>query len=197
MGFTLSLLVWTPPIALTQIIPAEAPVEARVPFAPVPATVNSRTVLAYELHITNLLPREISLNRIEVLGDGPVRRPIMSYQDNDLRAAIRQYGAQSQPADTRRIPAGFHAVVYMWVTLDQSQAVPGSLGHKLSFSVPTSDGKIEDRYLDIAGLEVSRRPAIVISAPVRDGIWIAGNGPANASNHRRAALSVQRPDADS
>jgi murein DD-endopeptidase len=188
VGFVTGFLMWGQPIALTQIISGEPPAEVRIPFAPVPATVNGQTVLAYELHITNFLSREITLNRIEVLGDDPAREPLLMYQENDLIGAIRQYGAASQPADPRRISGGFRAVVYMWVKLDKPQAVPRSLRHKLSFSVPGSDGKIEDRHLDIADLEVSRTAAAVISAPLGDGIWITGNGPANTSAHRRAAI---------
>ena len=113
MGFVISFLTWAQPIGLSQIIPGEAPVEVRIPFPPVPAKVNSQTVLAYELHVTNLLSREINLNRIEVFGEGAAREQLVSYQENDLVKAIRQYGAPSQPADTRRIPGGFRAVVYM------------------------------------------------------------------------------------
>jgi murein DD-endopeptidase len=188
VGFVLCSLAGTLPGAFAQIVPGEPPAEVRIPFAPVPAKVNGQTVLAYELHITNFLPREITLNGIEVLGDGPVREPILRYQENDLIGAIRQYGAPSQPADPRRIPGGFRAVVHMRVTFDKPQAVPSSLRHRLSFSVPTSDGKSEDRHLDIAGLDVSRTAPAVISAPLRDGVWIAFNGPANASIHRRAAI---------
>jgi hypothetical protein len=79
----------------------------RIPFAPVPARVNSQTVLVYELYVTNFLPREISLNRIEVFADGAPRGQLISYQENDLIKAIRQYGVPSQPADTRRIPRGY------------------------------------------------------------------------------------------
>ena len=188
MGAALSLLAWAQPIALAQAVPGEPPTEVRIPFAPVPATINGHIVLAYELHVTNFLPREISLNRIEVLGDGPIREPILSYQENDLIHAIRQFGAPSQPADPRRIPGGFRAVVHMWLTFDNPQAVPRSLRHKLSFSVPAPEGKIEDRHLDIAGLEVSRRAPASISPPLGDGIWVAFNGPANTSLHRRASI---------
>ncbi len=188
VGFVICLLACAQPIALAQSIPGEPPVEVRIPVAPAPAHINGRTVLAYELHITNLFPSEISLNRIEVLGDGAVREPIISYRENDLTHAIRPYGASSQPGDTRRIAAGSLAVVYMWVTLDQGQAVPRSLRHKLSFSVPAADGKIEDSHLDIAGLDVSQAAATVIAAPFRDGNWIAGNGPSNTSIHRRAEI---------
>ena len=187
-GLAVVALIWVQPMALPQLIPDEPPVEVRVPFAPVPVEINGQTVLAYELHITNLLPREISLNRIDVLGDGAAGKPILSYQDTELIGAIRLYGVSSQPADPRKIPAGLRAVAYIWATLDKSQAVPGSLRHKMSFSVPASDGKVGERRLDIGGLEVSRKAAAVISAPLGDGVWIAGNGPAGTSLHRRAAM---------
>ena len=193
IGFVASFLTFifmtgVQPTALAQIIPGEAPVEVRVAVAPAPATVNGQLVVAYELIITNLLPREISLNRIEVLGDDSVSKPIVIYQEKELVQAIRQYGPPSQPVDTRRIPGGFRAIVYMWVTIERPPTVPLSLRHKLLFSVPTADGKIEERHLDIAGLKVSRTTTTVISAPFRDGSWIAGNGPANTSIHRRASV---------
>lgn len=186
VGFIISVLSWVQAITLAQIVPGEPPVEVRIPFAPVPAEINGQTVLAYELQITNLFSKEISLNRIDVLGDGP--QPIASYRDNGLIQSIRQYGAPSQPADTRKIPAGFRAVVYMWVAVDKPQAAPRSLGHKLSFSVPVSDGRIEDRRLEIGGLEISRAKSWLISPPFGDGTWIAGNGPSNTSIHRRASV---------
>lgn len=82
-------------------------------------------------------------------------------------------------------------MIYMWIAVDRPEAVPRYLRHKFSFSVSTSDGKIEDRHLDIGGLEVSRLAAPVISPPFRDGSWIAGNGPSNTSIHRRAALLIR------
>src|SRR5579871_1219168 len=187
VGFFTSLLLCTQGIALAQLIPTEPPVEVRIPFAPVPATVNGQTVLAYELHITNFLSREITLNRIEVLGDDPGAKPILQYEENGLMGVMHEYGVQSQPSDPRGIQGGFRALVHMWVNLDKSKVVPRSLHHKLSFSVPTSDGKIEERHLDVA-LEVSRTAPAVISAPFGEGVWIAGNGPANSSSHRRASI---------
>ena len=123
-----------------------------------------------------------------MLGDGSAREPILTYQENNLIQAIRQFGAPSPPADPRKIPGGFRAIVHLWVTFDNPQSVPGSLRHKLSFSVPASDGKIEDRHLDMGAIKVSRTEAVIISAPLGEGVWMAGNGPANMSAHRRAEI---------
>src|SRR5215472_17554344 len=140
-GIAITLLTSLALMTLSQVIPGEAPVEVRVPVSPEPAHVNGHTVLAYELHVTNFLPKEISLNRIQVFGADTSPDPITSYEEKNLINAIRQYGVASQPADTRKSPAGLSAVVYMWVAIDKPKSVPQSLRHKLSFSVPAADGK--------------------------------------------------------
>jgi hypothetical protein len=160
--------------------------------------VNGHTVLAYELHVTNFLSREISLNRIQVFGADIDQGPIASYEEKDLINPIRRYGVASEPADARKISAGLSAVIYMWVAIDKPKTVPHSLRHKLSFSVPAADDKQENRYLDISGPEVSRVADLVISPPLGNGTWVAGNGPSNPSPHRRAALLLGgRPDSRS
>jgi hypothetical protein len=187
-GIAITLLTSLALMTLAQLIPGEPPVEVRIPVSPAPAHVNGRAVLAYELHVTNLLSKEISLNRIQVYGADNGPEAIASYEEKNLINAIRQYGVASQPADTRKIPGGLSVVIYMWVAIDKPKTIPQTLRHKLSFSVPAADGKQEDRYLEIAGLEVSRAPDVVISPPFGTGTWVAGNGPSNSSIHRRAGL---------
>src|SRR5215472_9219853 len=183
-GIAITLLTSLALMTLAQVIPGEAPVEVRVPVPPTPAHVNGHTVLAYELFVTNFLPKEISLNRIQVYGADTGPDPITSYEEKNLINAIRQYGVASQPADARKIPAGLRAVIYIWIDIDVPKTMPHTLRHKLSFSVPAADGKQEDRYLDIAGPEVSRAADVVISPPFGGGTWVAANGPSNPSIHR-------------
>src|SRR5215471_14182521 len=154
-GIALTLLTSLALMTLAQVIPGEPPAGVRIPVSPGPAHVDGHTVLAYELHVTNLLPKEISLNRIQVFGADTGPEPITSYEEKSLVNTIRQYGVATQPADTRKIPGGLSALIYMRIAIDKPKTVPYSLRHKLSFSVPAADGKLEDRYLDISGLEVS------------------------------------------
>ncbi|HET9132358.1 MAG TPA: hypothetical protein VFO86_15485, partial [Terriglobia bacterium] len=114
-------LAW---ITFAQGVPGEAPVEVRIPVIPAPAHVSGHVIFAYELHVTNLLPREISPNRVQVFGGNSGTNPIISYDEENLISAIRQYGVASQPADTRKIPAGLRAVIYMWIAVDKSKEVP-------------------------------------------------------------------------
>jgi murein DD-endopeptidase MepM/ murein hydrolase activator NlpD len=176
---------------LAQIIPGEPPAEVRIFSAPSPAIVNHQIVLAYELHVTNLLSKEISLNRIELFGAEPDARVILTYEEQSLKESVRQYGVATQPADPRKIPAGLRAVVFMWVAVDKPDAVPYSLNHRLSFSVPATDGKQEERFLNIFGPQVSRAPLRSIAPPFNGGTWIAGQGPSNLSAHRRAGILME------
>lgn len=184
--FAIAFLAVAQTVLLAQLVPTEPPVEARIPVPPAPARINGRTALVYELHLTNLFSKEVRLNRIEVFGAGS--RTILTYQDDALVQAIRQYGPASQTADPRTIPAGFSEVVHLWVSLDKSQPAPRAVRHRLSFSVPAADGKLEDRYLNLGDLPVAQAKEIVISPPFGPGKWLAGNGPSNSSSHRRAAL---------
>src|SRR5215468_2165531 len=51
------------------------PLEVRIPVPPTPAKANNQTILAYELHVTNFLPSEITLNQVDVFGQDDVASP--------------------------------------------------------------------------------------------------------------------------
>ena len=64
--FLLAILASAGVSSTSAQAPSDAPVEAKIPFALIPARSNGQTILAYELHLTNLIARELTLNRIEV-----------------------------------------------------------------------------------------------------------------------------------
>ena len=97
-------------------VPSDAPVEARIPFAPIPAKINGQTIIAYELHLTNLIARELTLNRIEVFRQDTRSTPVVSYQNANLLNLIVQPGNPSTTNDKRKIAGGMRAIVYMWLT---------------------------------------------------------------------------------
>jgi hypothetical protein len=164
----------------------ETSVEVRIPSALMPANCNGQTVLAYELLVTNFLPREITLNRVEVYGGSGSVMPLFSYEGTPLSSSIVQPAASTN-TDKRKIGAGMRAVVYMWLPF--TSTVPGSLRHKLFFTFAGADGSIQDRTLQTSGLVVSQEPPVTVP-PFKGGVSIAGNGPSASSVHRRAMLLV-------
>jgi murein DD-endopeptidase MepM/ murein hydrolase activator NlpD len=163
------------------------PVEIRIPVPPTPAKANNQTILAYELHLTNFLPSEITLNQVDVFGQDVVGSPLASYREANLANAIVQPAARTVP-DRRKIGGGMRAVIYMWVALDKGRSVPHSLRHKLSVTFSRNEGRVEEATLDIPGPEVAQAAPIVVAPPFKAGLWYAGNGPSNTSIHRRALL---------
>lgn len=77
-------------------------------------------------------------------------------------------------------------VVYMWVTLENSAKVPTAIEHKVAVKVGKYPEAITVRCARVA----VGRDVPVIGPPLRGDSWVAGNGPANTSGHRRALIPV-------
>jgi murein DD-endopeptidase MepM/ murein hydrolase activator NlpD len=168
----------------------DAPVEARIPFAPIQAKSNGQTIVAYELHLTNLVDEAFTLKRIEVFKQDTRSTPVVSYQNANLLNLIVQPGNPSSTTDKRKIAGGMRAIVYMWLTFDKQEAVPRTLRHRLVFADEGTDGTTQEFDLEFSGPDASSGQPITISPPLKGGPWYAANGPSNRSNHRRIIILV-------
>jgi len=172
--------------ATTGPNPFGIPLDLEVPVPPMPSVGNGQTHLVYEMHMTNFGPFEVGLRRIDVLsGD----QTIGSVEGGELNSALLPVGAPpagaatpgSGPSDFRSIESGRRAVAWLWITLDKGAAIPTQLRHRITAGEQTVEG---------APVVVGSAGPVTIGAPLRGGLWLAGNGPANASIHRRALLPV-------
>jgi murein DD-endopeptidase len=165
--------------------PFTSPVDVVVPLAPTAFQADGKMHLAYELHITNFSGQSIVLASVEVLsGSGSTLSRI---EASDLAANVYSPGnRQASGMDKLNIGAGQMAVVYMWVTLESPSKVPTALEHKIAAKV----GKYPEAItVECAHVAVDR-DVPVIAAPLRGDNWLAGNGPANRSGHRRALIPI-------
>jgi hypothetical protein len=166
--------------------PFGVPLELDVPVAPIPFVGNGRIHLVYEIHMTNFSPFEVGLRRIDVLSAG---KSIAAFEGGELNSAMLLVGpppaqtpASGNPAlDLRTIAPGRRAVAWLWVTLDKGSTIPTELRHRMAVGDETVEG---------ASVPVSSATPITIGPPLRGGMWVAANGPANTSIHRRALLPV-------
>jgi hypothetical protein len=163
-----------------------APVEIRSPFAPVAVAGTDGLVhVAYELHVTNfyLDTGMLRLERVEISADQEPA-PVISYAGSDLDTRVLHPGAQESLRYGRSIAGGMRVIVYLWVTLQPRQAMVRSLRHRLVFQ---NEKGVET--VGSASVDVLHTP-IVLSTPVRGGIWLAHNGPGNhQSPHWRSNLA--------
>ena len=178
IGYGALLLTAVPVSAIAaQNIPPS--VEFRVPKAPTVAVGDSGAFLSYELHLTNLSTSVLTLKKVEVLAGQAV---LLSVADSAITAIIARPGQTITPSERLKIAGGTRAQLFLWVPVDAA-APPATVRHRLTFQRDSIVSVLEGTVTPV------ERRAVSIRAPLR-GEWLAGNGPSNASGHRRTTLGL-------
>jgi hypothetical protein len=147
-----------------------------VPTPPVPVQADGKPRLVYELHVTNAGLKAVTLDSVEAIGTGR----LALLEGDALAAAIRP--TLAGVTQTRTIAPASHVVVLLWLTLD---AAPSRLSHRL---VGREDGDQVPMTLTLGAIEVDGEP-VRLAPPLRGDRWLAANGPANDTHHRRSWLA--------
>jgi murein DD-endopeptidase len=144
-----------------------------VTFPPTPLKGEGGIHLIYELHMTNFYRSEITLYRIDVLGEGGAT--IKTYEGTRLSECITRPGKPLNLEDKLSLEGGSRAVLFIMVTFDNLSDVPDSLSHQVTIRYVRRSG--EEVLLQGEGAETSvvRQEPIVIGPPVRSDMWLAGN----------------------
>jgi len=182
-----SPLTFTRAATTTAAAPAAAPpsptrapfgllAEVSTPVPPTPFTTAGKTNLVFEVHVTNFMGGDLLVSRLDIV-DG--RTTLMSYEGADLTGILTQ--ARQNVTDARSIPAGGRAVAFVWVSVDSGRTIPKSVRSRIWAGGQSLDGP---------EVVVSTAKPIVVGPPLRGADWVALNGPANASGHRRALIPL-------
>jgi murein DD-endopeptidase len=164
---------------------------------PIPVTMGKNKVLVYELHVTNFDTVPLTLKRIEIFASEENSGPLLTLEDDKLSASMVRIGAAMSSGtggaapNMRVIDPGGRNVVFLWIELPENHPVPAHLKHRMIFSyMPTGAGSPSDATLEDFEVVVSHESIPTLSPPFNGGIWVAGDGPANNSNHRRSILAI-------
>ena len=164
-------------------------VEVTCPVPPIPVAIDKQQVLVYELHVTNFDAVQLTLKSIDVFADAEGTGPLISLADKNLSAAITRAGSGvgggTKNAET--IEPGARSIVFMWIELER-RPVPALLKHRMVFAPAGENAK--EAVLDAFSVRVSQDSVPTLSPPFKGGIWLAGDGPANDSNHRRSIFAI-------
>ena len=182
IGFT-AAGTWPVMVVAQAQLPPQ--IEARIPKPPTVASLDGQRALAYEIHVTNVTADTQTLKRVETL-DASSGSAIVTLTDSALVVAIARRGAPVSRADRPKIGPGLRAIVFMWVPV--GVAVPATIGHRLSVESGSGDS-VRTAVLETSAVPLAQ-DAPVIGPPLRGGSWLAANGPANESGHRRALIGV-------
>jgi hypothetical protein len=156
-------------------------------------------VLVYELHVTNFDTAPLTLQHVEIFANKENSSPVFTLEGGKLAAAMTRIGTAMMAAngpnggaqDTRTIDPGGRNVIFLWVELPLDGPVPMTLEHRLTFSLkPSSADGESDTKLEDFQVPVSQDSPPKLSPPFGGGIWVAGDGPMNNSNHRRSIFAI-------
>jgi murein DD-endopeptidase len=164
-------------------------VDLFVPVAPASVAISGETHLVYELHITNLLPVDVSITRIQVKRADPPGASIADYRDSDLTSRIGRAGLRRAEANPHIVGSGVRTVAYLWIALPEGSVVPRAIAHTVEMDVLRPSGPVHVT-VDSATSNVSEEPAAVLDPPLRGGPWVAIYAPLLKGGHRTAIYTV-------
>src|SRR5215471_366220 len=174
-------------------------VEIACPLPPIAVSMAKNKVLVYELHVTNFDTVPLTLQHVEVFANQENGSPVFSLAGGKLTAAMTRIGTSMSASngpmgtaqDTTTIDPGRRNVIFLWVELPVDGPVPMTLEHRLTFSLkPSSADGARDTTLEDFQVAVSQDSVPKLSPPFSGGIWVAGDGPVNDSNHRRSIFAI-------
>ena len=159
---------------------------------PVPFPCDGHTLLAYELHITNMDRLPIRLASIDVLADNATV-PIESYATDKLAASLNRIRMAGQADTVTEVMGGQRAILHVLLSYDSQAPLPERLTHRIRYAFVKHDGSEVDATIEGGAIRVAReREAVTIGAPLGDGIWLAARSVSEGlSGHRAGAIRPQ------
>ncbi len=153
--------------------------------APVPFMgSDGRVHLVYELGMTNFSSANITVEKVETLGDGAVLQTL----DTAAVAGRLQPGGQRQSAGT--LAKSTHALLFLNIVLAPGAAIPHELSHRVAVHVDAAPPGQQEFSESGGAIAVDRRPVVVIGSPLRGPRYISADSCCDATRHTRAAMPI-------
>jgi hypothetical protein len=168
-----------------QVHEAMTPVLLEVKDAPVPFTgSDGRVHLVYEVWTTNFSSADVTVEKVEVLGDGTV------LQSFDAAAIAGRLQAAGQRESSQKLAGSARALLFLHVTLAAGAAVPMKLSHRVTIHADAAPPGMQEMTESGGEVVVDRRPVVVIGPPLQGEGYISADSCCDSSRHMRAALPV-------
>jgi murein DD-endopeptidase len=163
-------------------------VDVLVPTAPVTVRIDGRTHVVYELHLTNLLPVDVSLGRLQVFSDRS-DVPLADYRGEELRKRLGRPGLRRDHPTPHVVGPGLRAVAYFWFALPDPSASPTAVRHRIELDVLREAGPAQ-AVVEGTSPVAAHAPA-PLGPPVRGGPWTAIYDPQLKGGHRTAFYTLE------
>jgi hypothetical protein len=161
------------------------PLLLSVQVAPIPFTGSDSAIhLAYEVLLTNFSSGDVTVEKVEVLGDGVVLQT--------LDAA--QIATRLQPVGTREpvatLAKSTQALLFLHVILPEGKRAPRDLAHRVTARFAAAPPGRQEIIATGGAVAVDHRPVAVIGPPLRGDRYISADSCCDAVRHTRAVLPI-------
>ncbi len=187
----LSLLAILALVPLTARGQSPAATEQMTPLllavhdAPVPFNgSDGRTHLVYELAMTNFSSGDLSVQKVEVLGDGA------DLQTLDAAALATRLQAAGMRDSAATLPKSTHALLFLDVILAPGAAIPRELSHRIAILASAAPPDRRNIFETGGTISVDRQSVVQIGPPLRGMGYISADSCCDATRHTRAAMPV-------
>src|SRR5882757_145359 len=174
----LALLALAPLSARGQSTPAASiaateqmtPLLLAVHDAPVPFNgSDGHTHLVYELAMTNFSSGDLSVQKVEVLGDGAL---LQTLDAAALATRLQPAGMRDSAAT---LPKSAHALLILDVILAPSAEIPGELSHHVAILAKAAPPDRQNISETGGAISVDRQPVVQIGPPLRGVGYISAD----------------------
>jgi murein DD-endopeptidase len=165
-------------------------VEVVCPSPPVPVKLAEKQVLVYELHVTNFEAVPLTLKRLEVFADTENSQPLRIISGDALSAMMIEAGSMGGTKDSQTIGPAKRVIILMWIEVASDKRAPAVLKHRMVFATSARGDATAETTLEDFPVVVSQDAVPLLGSPFDGGIWLAGNGPSNDSDHRVSIVAI-------
>jgi hypothetical protein len=170
----------TPP---KQEIARDVPVTVHLSATPSPFIAEDKKYLVYEVFLTNFKKNTIELTNLAIGGKNSAK-PIATFDEAALTTMMAPIGVAYSPDDATIILPGMQKIVYIWLPLETDADIPKELSH--TFTVQPMNDDARNISFSPGLMTTNTNDPVIVGVPLLGDNWIAGNGPSNTSEHRRA-----------
>jgi hypothetical protein len=161
------------------------PLLLTVQDAPIPFNgSDGRMHLVYELWITNFSSGDVTVEKVEVLGDGAVLQTL------EAAAIAGRLQAAGSRESSGTMAKSTQALLFLHLVLAKGAQVPQMLSHRVTAHVNAAPPGFQEITETSATTKIDRQKVVRIGPPLEGVGYISADSCCDSTRHTRAALPV-------
>ncbi len=161
------------------------PLLLSVQDAPIPFTgSDTSTHLAYELLLTNFSSGDVTIEKVEVLGDGA---ELQTLDAKEIATRLQPIGTR-EPVAT--LAKSTQALIFLHLQMPEGKHPPRELSHRVTARFAAAPPGHQEITATGGSITVDHRPVAVIGPPLHGAGYVSADSCCDAVRHTRAALPI-------